>query len=309
MPTTAQRRVIDPILSNVVQGYRHPDHIGMALFPRVPVNVAGGKIIEFGKDAFKLYTSLRAPGTATKRIQFGYEGKPFALENHALEAPVPREHLRDANNVPGIDLATRAINGVMRIESLILEKQQADLARNAAGYDANHKLTLAGTDQWSDYANSDPIGDIDDAKEAIRSSTGLYPNVIEISAKVFKVLKEHPAILDKIKYTQRGVVTAEILAAVFDVQSVIVGKAIGFDDAGATIDIWGKDVVLAYVPTTPSGMEEPSYGYTYTMEGHPAVEQPYWETQSKSWIYGTAYERAPVLSGIASGFLIVSAVA
>jgi hypothetical protein len=309
MPTTAQRRVIDPILSNVVQGYRHPDHIGMALFPRVPVNVAGGKIIEFGKDAFKLYTSLRAPGTATKRIQFGYEGKPFALENHALEAPVPREHLRDANNVPGIDLATRAINGVMRIESLILEKQQADLARNAAGYDANHKLTLAGTDQWSDYDASDPIGDIEDAKEAIRSSTGLYPSVIEFSAKVFKVLKEHPAILDKIKYTQRGVVTAEILAAVFDVQTVIVGKAIGFDDAGATIDIWGKDVVLAYVPTTPSGMEEPSYGYTYTMEGHPAVEQPYWETQSKSWIYGTAYERAPVLSGIASGFLIVSAVA
>lgn len=309
MPTTAQRRVIDPILTNVVQGYIHPEHIGMALFPRVPVTVSGGKIIEFDKKAFRLYSTLRAPGTATKRVQFGYDGKPFALENHALEAPVPREHQRDANIVPGIDLATRAINGVMRVESLALEKQQADLARNVASYDANHRQTLAGTDQWSDYANSDPIKDVDDAKEAIRSYTGVYPNTMEISAAVFKVVKEHPKILEKIKYSQRGVVTAEILASVFDIPKVVIGKAIGFDDADAPIDIWGKDVVLAYVPPNPSGMEEPSYGYTYTMEGHPLVEQPYWENQSKSWIYGTAYERAPVVSGIASGFLIINAVA
>lgn len=308
MPTNAQRRVIDPILSTVVQGYAHPEHIGMNLFPRVPVNISGGKIIEFGKEAFKLYSTARAPGTAFKRMQFGYEGKPFALENHGLEAPVPREHQRDAQNVPGIDLATRAINGVMRVNSLILENSQAQLARNAAGYDANHKLALSGSDQWSDYAKSNPVGDVDDAKEAIRSSTGVYPNVLEISAKVFKVLKEHPKILEKIKYTERGIVTAELLAAVFDIPKVIIGKAIGFDDAGQSIDIWGKDVVLAYVPSSPSGQEEPSYGYTYTMEGHPNVEQPYWEDQSKSWIYGVGYERAPVLSGIASGFLIVNAV-
>lgn len=308
MPTTAQRRVIDPILSNVVQGYKHPEHVGMALFPRVPVTVAGGKVIEFGKEAFRLYNTLRAPGTATKRVSFGYEGKPYALENHALEAPVPREHQRDAQNVPGIDLATRAINGVMRVESLILENQQASAARAAGNYDANHKVTLAGTDQWNDYAQSDPVGDVKNAKEAIRASTGIYPNVIEISAKVFAVLSEHPAITDKIKYTQTGVVTAELLAAVFDIQTVVIGKAIGFDDAGDAIDLWGKDVVLAYVPPNPSGMEEPSFGYTYTMEGHPLVEAPYWENQSKSWIYGTAYERAPVLSGIASGFLIINAV-
>src|SRR5690606_24928298 len=104
MPTLAQRRVIDPILSNVVQGYRHPEHIGHNLFPRVPVQVAGGKIIEFGKESFKLYSTSRAPGTAFKRMQFGYEGKDYVLENHGLEVPVPREHLRDAAQVPGIDL-------------------------------------------------------------------------------------------------------------------------------------------------------------------------------------------------------------
>ena len=307
MPTTAQRRVIDPILSNVVQGYVHPEHVGHALFPRVPVMVAGGKIIEFGKDAFKLYNTSRAPGTAFKRMQFGYEGKDYAVENHGIEVPVPREHLRDAAQVPGIDLASRALMSAMGVTSLTLEKAQADLARNASNYDANHKVTLSGTDQWDDAAST-PIADIEAAKEAIRSTVGVYPNVMEISAKAFKSLKEHADIVEKIKYTQRGVVTAELLAAIFDIDKVVVGKAIAFDDAGDSIDVWGKDVVLAYVPKTINGREEPSYGYTYTMDGHPLVETPYWEDATKSWVYGVGYERKPVLSGITSGYLIVNAV-
>ena len=308
MPTTAQRRVIDPILSNIVQGYRHPEHVGMTLFPRVPVNVSGGKVIEFDKSSFKLYNTARAPGSKFKRMKFGYEGKPFALENHGLEAPVPREHQREAEAVPGIDLATRAVNAVMRSNSLILENAQATLARNAASYDVNHTVTLSGTSQW-DNAASNPLADIRAGREAIRSATGIYPNVALIPASVVDALEEHALIVDKIKHTQIGVVTPQLLANVFKIPTVVVGQAIGFDDAGATIDIWGKDVILAYAPTNPSGMEEPSYGYTYTMEGHPLVETPYWEDTTKSWIYGVGYERAPVLSGIASGFLIQSAVA
>lgn len=308
MPNTAQRRVIDPILSNVVTGYRHPEHVGIELFPRVPVVVTAGKIIQFGKDAFRLYSSARAPGTATKRVQFGYEAGTYGLTNHALEANVPIEHQRDAERVPGINLATGAVNGIMRIESLILEKEQADLARNAAKYDANHKVTLAGTDKWSDYGNSDPIGDINTAREAVRSTTGVYPNKIEIPAKVFDVLCEHPKILDKIRYTQTGVVTEQILAVLLKVDKVVVGKAIAFDDADASIDIWGTDVILAYVPNGASSLQEPSFGYTYTMQGSPNVEQPYYERQTKSWIYGTAYERVPLLTGVTSGFLIQTAI-
>ncbi|MBL1321519.1 MAG: hypothetical protein COA63_010740 [Methylophaga sp.] len=309
MPSSAQRRVIDPILSNVVLGYKHPEHVGMELFPRVPVNVSAGKIIQFNKDAFLLYNTARAPGSATKRVQFGYAAGNYGLSNHALEAVVPREHMRDAEEVPGIDLASGAINGVMRIESLSLEKEQADLARDAAKYDANHKATLSGTSQWSDYANSNPISDVIAGKQAVRSSTGIYPNVIEIPSLVMDVLKEHPKIVEKIKYSERGIVTADILAAVFGVAKVIVGQAIAFDDAGSAIDIWGKDVVLAYVPTIVTALEEPSFGYTYTMQNNPMVEQPYWENGIKSWVYGTQYERAPQLTGITSGFLIQNAVA
>jgi hypothetical protein len=309
MPNQAEQRVIDPILSRIALGYRHPEHIGQHLFPVVPVQVAGGKVIEFDKSGFRLYNTARAPGTKAKRLQFGHLGKPYAVENHALDAVVPREHQREAGAVPGIDLATRAVNLVLKSGSLVLENQHATLATDVANYDANHQVTLAGTDQWNDYANSNPIADVKAGREAIRSSIGMYPNVIMISAKVMSALEEHPAFVDRIKYTSSDSVDEALLARLFKIKKVVVGQAIAFDDDDTSIDLWGRDVVMAYVPEQLTGMEEPSYGYTYQMDGHPLIEVPFWDRDARSWIYGTTHERVGVHTGISAGFVIKDAVA
>jgi hypothetical protein len=305
MMNPSQARVIDPILTTVVQGYKNPEFVGGALFPRVPVPVSGGQILEFGKESFLAYNTRRAPGGGTKRISFGYLGKPYAVENHALEAPVPREHLRDAGKIPGINLGTRAVNLVMRAEGLGLEIQQAALATDASQYGANNKITLSGTDKFSDDT-SKIFATFDDAKEAVRSSCGMYPNVAAFGPKAFKATKRHAAVVDRFKYTSKESITPEMLAGVLELGRVVVGQAVKASDAGAMSDVWGNYIVLAYVPPAPSQAEEPSYGYTYTLEGHPMVETPYWDSNSKSWIYGVVDERVPVLSGIASGFLIIN---
>lgn len=313
MPTINSVRVIDPILSEVALGYRHPTNVGMALFPSIGVPAAGGNILEFGREDFKLYNTRRAPGDPVKQIQFGHAGKPYALTNDALDAKTPREHQRDAEQVPGIDMLSRAVNRTMQVMHLALEKEQADLARDAANYVIPNKVALSGTDQFSDLANSDPAGVIQDAVNAIQAAAAVDPNVIVISRSVFNVLKHHPALVDKIKHTQVGVVTAELMASFFDVARVEVGKAIYLGDDDVTVDVWGKDIIVAYAPELPTGMDEPSYGYTYTMEEagvrHPLVEEARYESSVRSWINGVNYERAPVISGISSGFLIQNAIA
>ncbi len=303
MLTPSAVRVINPILSTYVQGYRQANLVGDTLFPRVPVEVSGGQILEFGKEAFKTYNRRRAPGAGTKRIQFGYMGRPFALVNDALEAPVPREYMRDAKVMPGIDLGTRAVRLVMNSLLLGLEIDQAALALDANQYDVNHKIALAGTSKWSDVT-SDPISQMDTYKEAIRTSTGIDPNTLVLGNPAFLALRTNPKIRDQFKYTSADSITVEMLAKAFDIERVVVGKAVTSDDAGVISDIWGNNAVLAYVPAAPSGMEEPSYGYTYTMTGHPLVEEAYYDNNAKSWIYGVGFERAPVLSGITSGYLI-----
>jgi len=301
-------RVVDPILTTHVQGYRSPMEVGHLLFPEVTVFVAGGKVLEFGKEAFKSYAAGRAPGAATRRITFGYEGKPFALVQESLESPVPREWMRDASQVPGIDLGQRAVNLTMNVLKLNLERERAAIATDAGNYDANHKVTLAAGTKWSADTGK-PLTDIDEAKDAVRASCGVRPNVGIMGPDAWTAAKNNPQVLARIYKDgdgqDFGPITLDQFRRVVGLEKLEVGEAITADDAGAFTDIWGNAMVLGYVPQGPSPQqEEPSYGYTYTMSGHPLVEEAYFDKNSKSWIYGVTYERAPVLTGITSGFLI-----
>lgn len=298
-------RIIDPILTNYAQGYKNAEFVGNMLFPRVPVNASGGQIIEFGKEAFLSYNLRRTPGGATKRIQFGYLGKPFALLQDSVEVPVPREHLRDAAAVPGIDLGTRAVGLGMKVVLKSLEVDQANMATLATNYDANHKVTLAGATKWS-AATGTPTLDVQAGREAIRASIGVYPNVGVISAVAFNAAKNNPNVTARFQYTSHDAITPAMLANLWELDQLIIGKGIAMTDAGVASDIWGNNMVLAYTNLGSMNAEEPSFGYTYTMEGNPMVEQTYWDAATKSWIYPANFERAPVLSGITAGFLLIA---
>jgi hypothetical protein len=310
--SVSQARVIDPILSTAAQGYSNAELVGNALFPYVPVGMRGGKIITFNKEDFALYNTGRVPGANTRRVQYGYSGASFALESHSLEGTVPVEILQEANAVPGIDLGNNAVNRTQNIISLRLESAQATLATTAGNYAASNKTTLSGTSQWSDFTNnvSDPIKDVETAKEAVRRQIGKKPNTIVMGAAVIAMLRMHPKVLDRIKYTGRDIATVELLASLFGVKQVLVGEAVYVDAAGAMNDVWGKSVVIAYTEVGGlAAMGAPTFGYTYRLNGYPMVETPYLDRNSKSWIYPVTDEVAPVIAGALAGYLISAAVA
>lgn len=310
--TVSQARVIDPILSTVAQGYKNSELVGSMLFPYVPVGQRGGKIITFGKEDFALYATGRTPGANTRRVNFGYQGASFALESHSLEGQVPVELMQEAQAVPGISLATMAVNKVQSIVSLRLEKAQADLATNPANFAAANRTTPVAAKRWSNLAvgGSDPIADVEAAKEAVRRQIGRRPNTVVMGAAVMVALRQHPSIIDRIKYTGRDVPTAELLASLFGVARVVVGEAIYTDESGAFADVWGKNVVVAYTELgTMAEQGLPTFGYTYRLGGYPVVEQPYFERNAKSWIYPVTDEVSPVIAGAGAGYLITNAVA
>lgn len=299
--SVAQARVVDPVLTTHAQGYKHPERVGGLLFPTVPVKVSAGKIIEFGRESFILYNARRAAGGATKRMNFGYEGNPFSLLQDSLESKVPREMARDAQAVPGIDLGIRATNVVMQSLSLGLEVEQAGIATDPANFDVNHKISLSGSDLWTN-PDSDPIGNIEAGRQAIRLSCGLYPNTMVIGPKAYAALKNNPRITGR--FRNSDIITSAMLATLFELKTVVEGRSVVSDGSETFTDVWGNAAVLAYAPESPGGPEEPSFGYTYTMDHHPFVEQPYWDGNAKSWIYGVTYERAAILTGMSAGFLI-----
>lgn len=298
-------RVIDPVPSGVAQGYRHVQRVGHVLFPAIPVQERGGKVIEFGLESFYDYKAARAPGAQVKSIQFGYEGRPFSLDQYTLDAPVPREFAQDAQQVPGIDLGKRAVNTVMDSLTLSLEVEQAALASDPANYVPDNKVNLTTTAKW-DQTTSAPITDIDAAKDHVRMTCGVEPNRMVISNSGFRALKAHPSIVERFKYTSSESITARMLAGLFDLEELVVGKAVYLDtieDTPNFKEAWDNVAVLAYTPMQDASIEQPSFGYTYTYKGHPFVEPARWEGGNRSWVYGVTYERKPLLTGISSGFL------
>lgn len=302
----AQTRVIDPILTKVVRGYQQSGLVGFKLFPRVPVAAYGGKILQFGKESFRLINTKRAPGSATQRVRFGYEGVPYAIAPSALEATVPREQMRDASQVPGIDLASRSIALVQNVMALAHEHECATLATNPQNYGADNKTKFTAANSWF-VPDSDPLADIALGKEAIRQSTGMRPNRLVLSPTALSALKQHPKIIERIKYTRADAITVEMLKSLMELDDIVEASAVVATDSKFG-DVWGNHAVLAFVSDSPNPSQElPSYGYTYAIEGHPFVEKPYYDESHKSWVYGVSDDCVPVIAGADAGFLFESA--
>ncbi|MDR6952672.1 hypothetical protein J2X65_002031 [Ancylobacter sp. 3268] len=306
---TRQAQVIDPILSTHARGYTNQEFIAHRVLPFADIPDRSMKVIRFGKDSFRRYMDTRrAPGAQTKRVQFGYASDPVALTQEALEALVPDEVGSSAARVPGINLAQISTNAVQDIIALGREVEVATLVRNPAIYDANHKVALAGTDKWSD-PDSDPAADVTAGREAVRRSIGRYPNKMTIGPDVRNALSRHPKITERFKYTSSESITEAMLAKYFDLDEVIVGKAVALPetapDTAQAEDVWGKDALLHY--TAGNSFMIPSYGYIYRLSGYPLVEQPYYERGNKSWVYPVTEEYRPYVTGAEGGFLFQGA--
>ncbi|WP_254446846.1 major capsid protein [Ruegeria sp. HKCCD8929] len=302
---TAQARVIDPILSTHAQGYRNAEMIGHLILPVADIPTRGVRVLRFGKDSFRKMNTRRAPGAEYQTVQYGYASNPVALQQEALAAKVPWENMEEASKVPGIDLARGSVEMVLDIIALGREFEIAQLVRDPGNYGANNKMVLAGGDKWSDPA-SDPAADINEGKEQVRRRIGRYPNQLTIGAPTFNVLKQHPKIKEQFKYTSSDSITVEMLAKYFDIEKVIVGKAVYLEDGAAddadAQDVWGTDAILSFRPMGTNYMV-PSFGYTYRLKGHPMIMKPYSDDSCDSWVYKIKEEWSPELTGADAGFL------
>lgn len=270
-------RIVDPVLTELARGYSNAELIADALFPVALMSKEGGKIPQFGKEAFKIYNTERALRARSNRANpDDVDTIDVVLAEHDFEYPIDYREDDEAM----FDLEQHAAITASSVIDLRREKKAADLAQNAANYAASNKVTLAGTDQFSDYANSDPVAVIEEGKEAIRSKIGRKPNVMTLGASTFSMLKEHPKLIEKIKYSMKGVLTVEMLQEIFGIPKIRVGEAVYSDDAGNFSDVWADNIVMAFVPGQQASQPrdartpyEPSFAYTLRKRGQPVVDK------------------------------------
>lgn len=305
--TPASARVVDPVLTNSARGYQMPTPlVWPSLYPAVNVNVRGGRRIEFDRSEFVARKTLRAPGSDAAEVEFGHTGAAFALDPHSLDGKLPIEVQQDADSIPGMNMQMRTAQKTREILELEYEREVAAEATDNSNYGSN-TAALSGTARW-DTSTGTPSADVQAAVAAIRAATGKRPNTIVIGGNVYDQMRNNGDIVDRIKYTQRGIPNLDDLRAYFGLPNVVLGDAVTAATAAATTfsDVWGNNVIVAYVAQGSVSRAEPSFAYTYQMPLLARV--PYWRDKARSWMFPVDWERTNELVGAEAGYLITSVV-
>jgi hypothetical protein len=261
MPEASQVYV-DVALTNVSVGYRNAAFIAEQVAPPVAVRKQSGKyfVYDSEREAFRQTDDKRAPGSEANEVNFALSTDSYYAEDHALEAAVSDEERENAD--PAIQPDIDYTEFLMEKISLNQEIELADTILNNGSLSST---TLSGTDQWSD-STSDPLGAVEAQKATIVESIQAVPNTLVLPYEVYSSVRQHPDVVDRVKYTQGGVSNAEQLAELFDVDRVLVPRAVkntANPGQTASVDyVWGKNAFLAYVPPR-AGLKQTAFAYTF----------------------------------------------
>jgi len=264
---------IDQVLTQVSMEWPgNQNFIGPVLFPAVGVRKQSDKYYIYDREMWKIEDyDMRGPGSVANEIPGRtVSTDTYYAQEHSLQHAVPDE-VRENSDAP----LTPDRDATELVTSRILlgrEKAMKDMITNVANYHASNKVTLLTADQWDNYAGatSDPIVVIKAAIRRLHSVLFTEGQIVAVIPwLVMSWLEDHPDIIDRIKYSERAVLTPDIVASVLGIQRVIV-PGVGYSTAGMGVTptsanityLWGKDVILAYVPARP-GLRQMSTAYEF----------------------------------------------
>ena len=267
-PTLNQVHV-DAILTQISVAYiQNQEHfISTKVFPIVPVDKKSDLYYVYTKnDWFRDEAERRAPATESAGSGYNIGTDNYNCDVYAIHKDVDNQVL--ANTDVPLNPFRDATEFVTQKMLLRQEIQWTADYFTAGVWDTDVTLT----DSWDDYASSDPIDDVEEGKETILGTTGHMPNTLVLGYQVWRKLKNHPDIIDRVKYTRLATpdAAAQLLAAMFGVDRILIARAIRATNAEGEAEaydfIQGKQALLLYTTNSP-GLYSPSAGYTFAWRG------------------------------------------
>lgn len=242
--------------------------IANTVFPTVRSQARSDKYFTYDRSYWlRTEAKKRAPATESAGIGYAISTDSFLCEVYAVHKDVDDQTRANADSPITVDRDATDI-----VTEHLLMQQEQEWMSNFFGGSIWGTTKTGGTDfaKWSDYGTSDPIRDVRAGKTAILKSTGYMPNTLVLGHNVWDYLQDHPDFLDRIKYTERGMVGTSLLASLFDIDKVVVSSAIkNTSQEGVTASYSftaGDHALLMYVAPS-AGLNRPSAGYTFRWSG------------------------------------------
>lgn len=292
-PTPGDVHVNRPLTNISIAFLQNGDNfVADRVFPFVPVAKQSDLYYVVDRGDFnRNEMKIRAPGTETAGGGFRLSTSPYLAYVYGYHHDIDDQRRANQDSPLSADR-----------EATELVTHKALIQREAAWASRYFTTSVWATDitgvsatpsgaqvlQWNDAA-SNPIEDVAAGIAAILRRTGFKPNTLVLGYDVFSALKNHPDMVDRIKYGQTGGgnspavlepgsssrTTKATMAAILDVDRILVSEAIVNTAAeGATAShsfITGKAALLCYSAPNP-GIMVPSAGYTFGWTGYLGAE-------------------------------------
>lgn len=270
MPLPTSRDVhVDQMLTNVSVAYKNQMYIADEALPLLPVNRQSNIIPSYSQSYwFRDEAKMAAPGADIAIAEYAVDTTDtYYCPRHRLGRLIFDE-TRDNADAP-FNLDREAV------EFLVDKMQLRREIQFVTNLFTTSKWTTdktGGTDftVWSNYAGSSPLVDVVTYKDTVEALIGREPNKFIVGKQVHIQLKNHPDLIDLVKYTQRGQLTSDLIASLLEVDRYLIGRAIyasgtypeGTAESSVSYSrVWGKHGLMLFTPPSPSLMT-PSAGYT-----------------------------------------------
>lgn len=251
------------------------DFVADKVFPIVPVMKQSDRYFVYTQDFwFRTAAQKRGPATESAGGGFKLNNTPsYFCDVWAVHMDVDDQTRSNADTPLNMDRdATLFVS-----QQLLLRRELEFMSNymvasiwtgNPAG-DFQVGTSTGSMGQW-DQSSSDPMYDVDYNKQLVKSQTGYLPNAFIVCADVFFALRNNAAVLDRIKYTQRGIVSEDLLAALFGVEKFLVASAVvnsAQEGATASYGFIIKNVALLVYANPAPSLLQPSGGYIFSWQG------------------------------------------
>lgn len=277
-PTRSDVHVNRP-LTNISIAYiqRAQDFIADKVFPIVPVMKQSDRYFSYDKGYwFKTQARKRAPATESAGSGFHIDNTPnYFCDVYAVHKDIDDQIRANADQPLDLDrdgtlFVTQQM--LLRREISFVSKYMAANTWKGFLVSGNAQDFAPGTNgkgQW-DLSTSNPLADIDFLKQSVKSQTGFLANTLVVSNDVFFALRNNANVLDRIKYTQRGIISEELLASLFGVEKFLVASVVQDTSPEGEQDSLGyltqNTALLVYANPAPSILQ-PSGGYIFSWQG------------------------------------------
>jgi len=280
MPIAQNDVYVSQPLTNVSVAFAQDasEFIADRVFPRVSVAQQGGQYWVWKReDWLRSNMKKRADGTESQGVDLSVDRQTYFADVWALHRDIGDQLRANASGAFQLDSET---TNFLTGQYLLNKEDNFVKTYMVPGVWGQDYTGVAATPtgdqrlQWSD-ANSTPIEDVQKAIIRQHLLTGRRPNKMIVGMDVDFALRNHPEIIERVKYggtnTSPANVSNAAIAALFGVAEYLVSAAvINTAPEGLAEDtdyFVGQSALLVHAPQS-AGLMTPSAGYTFVWSNY-----------------------------------------